>query len=156
LIIRRLIMPLAMVAVTVTASQALAQDASPAAPASAAGECRSGFMPLRGEAEKRGQLIKDASERHASPEEACKLIGNFGEAEVKMIEYVESHAVACGILPQVVDQLKTGHKNTDKMEKKVCAYAQQQAQRPGPSDPVLGPSGPMGDFGTVRGGGGQL
>ena len=48
------------------------------------------FVPLREEAEKRGKLIKAASERHAPPDEACKLIGNFGQAEIKMIKYVES------------------------------------------------------------------
>ena len=45
---------------------------------------------MREEAEKRGKLIKAASERHAPPDEACKLIGNFGQAELKMIKYVES------------------------------------------------------------------
>ena len=34
-----------------------------------------GFVPLRQQAEARGKLIKAASERHAPPEEACKLIG---------------------------------------------------------------------------------
>ena len=55
------------------------------------------------------------------PDEACKLIANFGQAEIKMIKYVESHAAKCGIPPQVADQLKTGHKNTEDMQKKVCA-----------------------------------
>ena len=50
------------------------------------------FLPLREEAEKRGKLIKAASERHAPPDEACKLIGNFAQAEIKMIKYVESHS----------------------------------------------------------------
>jgi hypothetical protein len=40
-----------------------------------------GFVPLREEAEKRGKMIKAASEQHASPDEACKLIKNFGQAE---------------------------------------------------------------------------
>jgi hypothetical protein len=91
---------------------------------------------LREEAEKRGKLIKVASDRHASPDEACKLIGNFGQAEIKMIKYVESHAAKCGIPPQVGDQLKTGHKNTETMLKKVCAVAQ-QAQTRGPAGPSL-------------------
>jgi hypothetical protein len=99
-------------------------------------ECMKGFMPLREEAEKRGKLIKVASDRHASPDEACKLIGNFGQAEIKMIKYVESHAAKCGIPPQVGDQLKTGHKNTETMLKKVCAVAQ-QAQTRGPAGPSL-------------------
>jgi hypothetical protein len=101
-----------------------------------ADECMRGFLPLREEAEKRGKLIKTASDRHAPPDEACKLIGNFGQAETKMIKYVETHAAQCGIPPQVSDQLKAGHKNTETMQKKVCAVAQQMQQR-GPSGPSL-------------------
>ena len=95
-----------------------------------------GFVPLREEAEKRGKLIKAASERHASPDEACKLIGNFGQAEIKMIKYVETNASKCGIPPQISDKLKSGHKNTEKMQKQVCNVAQQQQQR-GPAGPSL-------------------
>ena len=50
--------------------------------------CMKGFVPLREEAEKRGKMIKAASDRKASPDEACKLIKNFGQAELKMINYV--------------------------------------------------------------------
>jgi len=109
------------------------------APPSQAGpsdECMRGFVPLREEAEKRGKLIKAASERHAPPDEACKLIGNFGQAEIKMIKYVETHAAKCGIPPQISDQLKSGHKNTESMQKKVCAVAQ-QVQQKGPAGPSL-------------------
>ena len=86
------------------------------------------FVPLREEAEKRGKLIKAASDRKASPDEACKLIGNYSVAEVKMIKYVELNAAKCGIPPQIADQLKNGHKNTEKMQKQVCTVAQQAAQ----------------------------
>ena len=99
-------------------------------------ECMSGFVPLRKEAEKRGKMIKAAGERHAPPDEACKLITNFGQAEIKMIKYVESHAAKCGIPPQISDQLKLGHKNTESMKTKVCAVAQQMRQR-GPDGPTL-------------------
>ncbi len=85
-----------------------------------------GFMPLREEAEKRGKLIKAASDRHAQPAEACKLIENFNQAEMKMIKYVETNMAKCGIPAQVADQLKVGHKNTESMQQKVCAVAQQQ------------------------------
>src|SRR6266403_4161208 len=131
LIIRRLIVPLTMAAITACAVQANAQGAFPAplpgqaapsnaspfppvngaAPAAAFGQpsafpsngaaplpgagvsaapmgpppqagganeaCMKGFVPLREEAEKRGKLIKAASERHAQPDEACKLIESF-------------------------------------------------------------------------------
>jgi len=105
--------------------------------------CMKGFMPLREEAERRGKLIKGASDRHAPPTEACKLIGNFGQAEVKMIKYVETHATECGIPPQVMEQLRTGHKNTEGIQQKICGIAQQAAQQKpaGPSlSDVLGSS----------------
>src|ERR1700732_4754642 len=111
----------------------------PLAPPSQAGpadDCMKGFMPLREEAEKRGKLIKAASDRHSPPDEACKLIGNFGQSEIKMIKYIEANATKCGIPPQVGDQLKAGHKNTEAMQKKVCTVAQ-QAQSRGPAGPSL-------------------
>jgi hypothetical protein len=113
----------------------------PTAPSQQGGppqDCMKEFVPLREEAEKRGKLIKGASDRHASAEEACKLIGNFGQAEIKMIKYVEAHSAKCGIPPQISEQLKTGHKNTEEMQKKVCTVAQQQQQQQkGPAGPSL-------------------
>jgi hypothetical protein len=128
------------------------------APPSQAGppdECMKGFIPLREEAEKRGKLIKAASDRHAAPEEACKLIGNFAQSETKMIKYVESHAAKCGIPPQIADQLKSGHKNTESMQQKVCAVAQQQQKGPaGPSlSEVLGSSAALPEATAVKKGG---
>jgi len=98
--------------------------------------CMKGFVPLREEAERRGKMIKAASDRKAPPDEACKLIRNFGQAEVKMIKYVETNSAKCGIPPQIADQLKNGHKNTEKMQNQVCAVAQ-QAQARGPAGPSL-------------------
>jgi hypothetical protein len=102
----------------------------------AADACMKGFLPLREEAEKRGKMIKAASDRKATPDEACKLIGSFGQAEIKMIKFVEANAAKCGIPPQIGDQLKNGHKNTEKMQKQVCAVAA-QAQSRGPAGPSL-------------------
>ena len=113
------------------------------------------FMPLRAEAEKRGKMIKAASERRAPPDEACKLIKNYSQAETNMIKYVEANSTKCGIPPQVADQLKAGHKNTEKMQTQVCAVA---AQRPaGPAGPslseVLGSSAALPEAQAVKKGG---
>jgi hypothetical protein len=99
--------------------------------------CMQGFVPLREEAERRGKLIKAASDRKAPPDEACKLIGNFAAAEVKMIKYVEANAQKCGIPPQIGDQLKAGHKNTEALQQKVCGVAQQMAQQKAAAAPSL-------------------
>jgi hypothetical protein len=101
-------------------------------------DCMKAFMPLREDAEKRGKLIKAASDRHAPPDEACKLIRNFSQAETKMIKYIEAHAAKCGIPPNVGAQMKDGHKNTEAMATKVCSVAQQMQNQPrGPAGPSL-------------------
>ena len=97
--------------------------------------CAMEFQPLRDEADRRGELIKAASERHATPDEACKLIGNFIQSEINMIRFVESHATKCGIPEHVADQLRNGHRNTEAMQMKVCAMVRKR-----------GPAGPLGDF----------
>ena len=133
-----------------------AGPAPPTAGPAGADACMKGFVPLREEAEKRGKLIKAASDRHAPPDEACKLIKNFGDSEVKMIKYVEGNSAKCGIPPQIADQLKTGHKNTEKMQNQVCNVAQQAAnQKPaGPSlSDVLGTSAALPEAQTVKKGG---
>jgi hypothetical protein len=118
--------------------------------------CMKGFVPLREEAEKRGKMIKAASDRKASPDEACKLIGNFGQAELKMIKYVETNSAKCGIPAQIADQLRNGHKNTEKMQKQVCGMAA-QVQARGPAGPslseVLGSSAALPEAQTVKKGG---
>ena len=122
-------------------------------------DCMKGFLPLREEAEKRGKLIKAASERHAPPAEACKLIGNFAQVEVKMIKYIEAHTATCGIPPQILDQLKNGHKGTEGMQQKVCGVAEQmQKQAPaGPSlSDVLGSATALPEVATTKKGGGTF
>ena len=134
-------------------------ERGPAPPSQAGGppdDCMKKFIPLREDAEKRGKLIKAAGERKAGPDEACKLIGNFGQAEIKMIKFIESNAARCGIPAQVGDQMKNGHKNTEAMQKKVCAAAQQVQQR-GPAGPslseVLGSSAAAPEATVVKKGG---
>src|ERR1700730_4765348 len=98
--------------------------------------CMQAILPLREGGEKKGKAIKAASERHAPPDEACKVIGNYAAAEVKMITYVEKNSEKCGIPSQIADQLKTGHKGTENLLKKVCDAAQQM-KTAGPAGPSL-------------------
>jgi hypothetical protein len=106
-IIRCFIVPLTFAAVVLHAGQAFAQGASPAPlPDQAVSDtCMSGFAPLRAEAETRGRLIKVASERHAPPEEACRLIDDFRRSEIKMIKFIEASSGKCGIPPRIGEQL---------------------------------------------------
>jgi hypothetical protein len=120
-------------------------------------QCMKAFFPLRAEAEKRGKMIKAASDHHSGPDVACKLIGNFSEVEIKMVKFVEANSARCGIPPQVADQLRNGHKNTEAMQQKVCAVAQQQQQAPaGPSlSEVLGSAASLPEAATAKKSGGS-
>ena len=92
-------------------------------------------MPLRADAEAKAKLIQAAGKRKAPPAEACKLIANFAQAEVKMIKFVEANSKKCGIPPNVGEQMKKGNANTTQLQTKVCAAA---AQGPaGPAGPSL-------------------
>jgi hypothetical protein len=106
-----------------------------AGPPPGAEECQTGFMPLRADAEAKAKLIQAAGKRKAPPQEACKLIGNFAQAETKMIKFVETHAQKCGIPANVAEQMKKGHANTSQLQQRICAAA---AQGPaGPAGPSL-------------------
>jgi hypothetical protein len=113
------------------------------------------FLPLREETEKRGKMIKAAGDRKAPPDEACKLIGSYSQAELKMMKFIEANAAKCGIPPQVGEQIKAAHKNTEAMHQKVCAVAQQRPSGPaGPSlSEVLGSSAALPEASPVKKGG---
>jgi len=106
-----------------------------AGPPPGAEDCQKGFMPLRQDAEAKANAIKAASKRKAPPQEACKLIASFSQAEVKMIRFIETNAKKCGIPPQIHEQMKKGHVGTEQLQQRVCSVAQQAQQ--GPAGPSL-------------------
>jgi hypothetical protein len=103
--------------------------------------CVNDFRRLRDEVERRGHLVKAASDRHASADESCKLIGEFITAEVKMIRYLQARSAECGIRPNIMDQLNAGHRKSESMRTRICAYVGATFGQPLPftdfGDPVL-------------------
>ncbi|MEH6949878.1 hypothetical protein V4R08_00745 [Nitrobacter sp. NHB1] len=119
-------------------------------------ECMKEFVPLREAAEKRGKLIQAAGARHAPPDEACKLIGQYSQAEIKMVKFIDTHSAKCGIPDNVGKQMRTNHKATEAMLRKVCDVAKQAKMRApaGPSlSEVLGSAGGMPEATTSKKGG---
>jgi hypothetical protein len=118
--------------------------------------CMADFVKLRGETERRGKLIQAASKRKAPPDEACKLLTNFVEADQKMLKFVETNAKSCGIPPAIPAEMKKNHTSVQQLRSRVCAAAQAGAQqRPqGPSfSDVLGTSSLPEATTTTRSGG---
>jgi hypothetical protein len=83
------------------------------------------FMGLREQAQKRAGVVRAASERKATPEEACKLIGHFIEAEAKVVRFVEKNAASCGIPADAVKSMRQGHGKSLELRKRVCTAAAQ-------------------------------
>ena len=116
--------------------------------------CFNEFMPLRNEAEKRGNAIQAAAKRKAPPTEVCKLFRQFTEAEAKYVKYAESNGTWCGIPAEAVKQMKANHSQTLKIRGQVCTVAAAPAQPRGPTlgdalgTTPLAPSATRGGRGT--------
>jgi hypothetical protein len=83
--------------------------------------CFSEFQPIKGEAEKRGLVLKAAIEKKVTREEACTLMKSYAAAEAKVVKFVTAHAQSCGIPGEAVTQMKANHARTMKTQAQVCA-----------------------------------
>jgi hypothetical protein len=94
--------------------------------------CMADFTKLREEVEKKGLAAKAAGQKRASREEMCKLITSYAASEAKWVKFTETGVGTCGIPPQIANQLKQVHANTEQTKEKICAA--------GPAGPAAGPS----------------
>jgi len=156
--LRRLLVPLAVALIACTAGDAVAQAIFPPVERwGASADCVKAFAPLRDVVERHRKLIKAAFERRAPADEACKLIGNFSQAQLKMTQFIEANVEQCGISPRTNEQFRASQARAEEMQKQVCAIT----QRPFPlTDTIIDwpsvggrvesrkePTGPAGDFG---------
>jgi len=111
------------------------------------------LLAMRDETQKHAMAIRDAGQKKAGPEEACKLFKTFLASETKMIKGLEEHAATCGVPPDVIKSVKAQHVQAAKTGKHVCDAA---AQGPRPSAPslsdALGTTPAVPDTATKRGG----
>jgi hypothetical protein len=116
--------------------------------------CLAEFGKLRDDAEKKANVLRQASARKASPKEACNLLTGFSAAEAKMLKYASDNRVWCGIPPQIVESIKKGHERTAELRTKVCqvAAAPQAPRGPTLSDALGGPVPDASNIKTGRGG----
>ncbi|MGP0091295.1 MAG: hypothetical protein ACLPKB_15265 [Xanthobacteraceae bacterium] len=95
--------------------------------------CFNEFAPLRQEAEKRAIAVREAGAKHATPQQACELIGRFSDAEAKVVKFVQKNGVSCGIPAEAMKQMKTNHEHTEELHKRVCTAAANPPRPAGPS-----------------------
>jgi hypothetical protein len=95
--------------------------------------CVAEFFKLRDAAQKKAEAIQKASERHATPKEACHLFTLFSAAEAKMLKYAVDNKSSCGVPDQIVTQIKSGHSRTNELKAKICKVAAAPPRPAGPS-----------------------
>ena len=87
------------------------------------------LISLRDETQKQAAAIQAASQRHAAPDEACKLFKVFLGTETKMIHGLEQGQAVCGVPPEVIKTVHEGHERASQIAKKVCDAAAQGGVR---------------------------
>lgn len=102
----------------------------PGAAPGGAPPCLADFVPLRDEAQKRAAALNAAGKRKAPPQELCKLIRSFTEAEAKVVKFMADNSQWCGIPAQVGAEARTNHERTVQMRQKICAVAENQINAP--------------------------
>jgi hypothetical protein len=117
--------------------------------------CVKDFTKLREDAEKKAAAIRTASERKASPKEACQLFNAFMTAQSKMLKYATDNAAWCGIPNQITASIKEGIAKTSEIRTKICQAA---AAPPRPAGPSLSDalSGPVPNSDNVKSGRGTF
>src|SRR6185312_15662372 len=115
--------------------------------------CVHEFSRLRDDTEKKAAAIRAASERKASPHEACQLFNTLISAQSKMLKYANDNTVWCGIPPQIIASLKEAVGKTSEIRTKVCqvAAAPQRPAAPSLSDALSSPVPNSNNIKTGRG-----
>lgn len=112
--------------------------------------CVEKFGHLRDDAQKKAGHIRTASERKATPKEACSLFNVFSAAEDKLVKYAAANAASCGIPQDVIGSLKQQHAKTVQIQARVCQAAANPPRPAGPSlSDVLG-GGAVPDANNIR------
>jgi hypothetical protein len=88
-----------MVATQVIAAPKRGPSNTVPAPEQTAHECKREFSALRGEAEEKSQLIRLASQQTFAPNELCRAMTSYEEAELKIISFVRANLKKCLCVP---------------------------------------------------------
>lgn len=101
--------------------------------------CMDDIVKLRTEVEKRGNAAQAVSKRRGSPDEACKALSGFVEANSRLVNFIKSNGRSCGIPPDVLPNLTKQHATYVQYRTSACNAAAQPRQAPGPTfSDVLG------------------
>lgn len=102
--------------------------------------CDAEFVPLRTDAQNKGNAIRAAAERKAPREEICQAFKNFVAAEAKVVKFLEDNTSRCGVPPNVPKMMRTNHNKSVGIRNQVCNAARASAPPPPSLSDALGTS----------------
>jgi hypothetical protein len=94
--------------------------------------CANEFLPLRNDAQIKGQAIKAAIDRKAERSEICKIFRTFISAEAKVVKFVQDNGERCSVPADAVKVMKINHGKSTTMSNRVCNAASGPAGAPPP------------------------
>ncbi len=97
-----------------------------------------GFLPLRADAQQKGQAIGTAEKRKADPKELCTLVSRFYVAEGAALTFLEKNKTWCGVPDEAITSARATHEKTLKFRDLVCNPTTQR-RAPTLSDAIGGP-----------------
>jgi hypothetical protein len=106
-------------------------------------KCQDDFTSMRGDVEKQGKGLQDASKRKAQPPEVCGRLKNYVSAESRLIKYMQDRQQVCGFPDELIKRVQEGHGKAIEMRTKVCQVAANPPAQAAPP-PSQGLSGALG------------
>lgn len=97
-------------------------------------------MPLREDAQKKGQAIRTLAERKAEREQLCQAFRSFVASEAKMLKFVTDNSARCGVPADAVKVMKANHSKSTGMRNQVCNVARAAPPPPPSLSDALGTS----------------
>lgn len=102
--------------------------------------CEDEYVPLRTDAQNKGNAIRAVAERKAPREEICAAFKTFVAAEAKMVKFVEQNGQRCGVPADIAKVMKANHGKSVNIRNQVCNAARAAAPPPPSLSDALGTS----------------
>lgn len=86
-------------------------------------DCQGQVSSLMAQRDQAGKALQAANKRKADVKTACGLLKNYVSIENKLLKFVTSAKVQCGVPDNFIKQLGEAHAKSSQMSTKVCQAA---------------------------------
>jgi hypothetical protein len=83
-------------------------------------ECKQQYSALKNEVEEKAEPIRKARQQTVTPDELCRAITSYEEAELKIIGFVAANSKKCGFPPRVSQELISVYEGMGTLKEKTC------------------------------------